>query len=114
MIRFFLADADLNRAIVDGLIRRNQQTHFQEAEEIPLEGLPDSEVLSTVANRNCVLVSHDVSTMPHHFRQFVTHSHSPGLILIPQALPIRTAIDSLALISEACLPEDLSRSSKVF
>ena len=109
MICSFLADADLNRTIVDGLLRRNKQVHFQRAEAIPLEGLPDSEVLSIAASRNCVLVSHDVSTMPHHFRQFVAHSHSPGLILIPQALPIRTALDSLSLISEACVPEDLAQ-----
>ena len=51
MIRAFLADADLNQVIVDGLIRRNQQVHFQRAEEIPLEGLPDSEVLSVAASR---------------------------------------------------------------
>ncbi len=108
MIRAFLADADLNRAIVNGLIRRNQQVHFQRAEEIPLEGLPDSEVLLIAAAQGCVLVSHDVSTMPHHFRQFVAHSYSPGLVLIPQALPIRIAIDGLVLISEAYLPEDLA------
>ena len=109
MIRLFLADADLNRAIVDGFIRRNQQVYFRKAEEIPLEGLPDPEVLSIAANRNCVLVSHDVSTMPYHFRRFVTHSHSPGLVLVPQMLPVRIAIDSLNLISQACVPEDLAQ-----
>lgn len=74
-----------------------------------MEGLPDSEVLAAAASRNRVLVSHDVSTMPNHFREFAGHSHSPGLILISQALPIATAIDSLVLISEACLPEDLAQ-----
>jgi Domain of unknown function (DUF5615) len=90
-----LADADLNRAIVDGVVLRNRQVQFHRAEEVPLEGLPDPEVLSIAAARNCVLVSHDVSTMPQHFRQFVIHSYSPGLVLIPQAVPIGTAIERL-------------------
>lgn len=109
MIHSFLADADLNYAIVAGLLRRNPQVRFQRAEEIPLEGLSDPEVLSIAAKKQQVLVSHDVSTMPHHFREFVSQSHSPGLILIPQVLSIGIAIDSLDLISEACMPDDLAQ-----
>ena len=99
MIRSFLADAYLNYAIVAGLLRRNLQVHFQRAEEIPLEGLPDPEVLSIAANQNQVLVSHDASTMPRHFREFVNHSHSLGLVLIPQALSIRVSRSQILYIS---------------
>ena len=49
MIRLFLADADLKRAIVDGVLRREQSIDFKLAERVPLEGLPDLEVLDIAA-----------------------------------------------------------------
>ncbi len=85
MILSLLADADLNRAIVNGLTRRNLRVDFRTAEEIPLEGRPDAEVLPIAASQNRVLVSHDVTTMPAHFREFVENVQSPGLILIPES-----------------------------
>ena len=38
--------------------------------------------------------------MPRHFRAFSRERVSPGLILIPQRLPIGTAIDELQLVWE--------------
>lgn len=66
------------------------------------DGLPDSEVLSLAAQNGCVLVSHDLATMPAHFWNFLQHRSSPGLILIPQRLPIAEAIAGLQLLWE-CL-----------
>lgn len=101
MIRLFLADADLNRAIVVGVIRRNSAIDFKRAEQVPLESMKDPDVLAAAAIERRVLVSHDVSTMPNHFRDFVRRQRSPGLIVIPQDLNIGKAIDSLILIAEA-------------
>jgi hypothetical protein len=78
------------------------------AEDVPLEGLSDPDVLSLAARLGRVLVGHDVNTMPGHFREFVRRKNSLGLVLIPQSLNIGAAIDSLALIVEACIPNDLS------
>ena len=51
-----------------------------------------------------MLVSHDVSTMPNHL---VAGTTSPGVILIPQRLPIADAIDLLPLLCEAAEREDV-------
>src|SRR5580658_2850177 len=107
MIRRFLADADLNGAIVSGVIRRAADLDFKRAEQVPLEGLPDDAVLAIAAEDGRVLVSHDVSTMPDHFREFVRGGRSPGLILIPQELSVGKAIENIVLISEACDDGDL-------
>jgi hypothetical protein len=109
MIHRLLADADLNGAIVSGVARRSAHLDFKRAAEVPLEGLPDELVLAVAAEQGRVLVSHDVSSMPDHFRDYVRHRGSPGLILVPQDLSIGRAIESILLISEACGEHDLAK-----
>ena len=70
----------------------------------------DAEVLTLSAERQRVLVSHDVGTMPAHFRALMNSGkHSSGVFLIPQSLDVGIAIDELVLIwlaSEAAEWED--------
>ena len=110
MIRRLLADADLNLAIVAGVVRRNAEIDFKRAEAVPLEGLEDLAVLAIAAQGQRVLVSHDVSTMPGHLREFVGERSSPGVpgvIVIPQELSIGRAIEDVLLICEVCDSQDL-------
>lgn len=94
-----LADADLNRAIVSGVIRREPSVDFLTANAAGLRGLGDQEVLALAADTQRVLVSHDVGTMPAHFRAFINGGrYSPGVFLIPQSLDVGTAIDEILLI----------------
>jgi hypothetical protein len=102
MIGRLLADADLKRAILTGILRRNPTINFKHAGQVPLEGLPDPIVLAIAANEDRVLVSHDVNTLPGHFSEFVRGRSSPGLVLIPQQLPVGAAIESLLILCEVC------------
>ncbi len=108
MIRRLLADADLKGAIVAGVVRRNPDIDFKRAEEVPLEGQKDPEVLGVAVREGRVLVSHDVSTMPRNLRDMLSRVSSPGLVLTPQSLPVGEAIDSLLVICEALEPADLA------
>ena len=94
----FLADADLKGAIVSGLRRLEPAVDFLSAQEALLEGLDDLTVLATAAQEGRILVSHDFGTMPKHFRDFSAQQPSPGVFLLSQDLPIRTAIDALLTI----------------
>jgi predicted nuclease of predicted toxin-antitoxin system len=95
----FLADADLNHAIVRGLKRREPAVDFRSAREpMLLNGMQDADVLAVAAREKRMLVSHDFRTMPHHFREFVAHYTSPGVFLISQALPVGRAVEALLLI----------------
>lgn len=95
----FLADADLNKAIVNGVLRHEPSIDFLTAQAAGLRRLKDSEVLALASERQRVLVSHDVSTMPTHWRAFHdAGNRSPGVFLIPQSLEIGRAIDELLLI----------------
>jgi len=98
MIRF-LADADLNEGIVAGCLRRRPEMDFLSANEADLEGLPDPEVLALAAAQDRILVSHDFHTMPRHFANFLQAGNSsPGVLLVPQRLPVGEAIEELVLI----------------
>jgi predicted nuclease of predicted toxin-antitoxin system len=95
----FLADADLNKAIVAGLLRREPAIDFLTAHAAGLRGMSDSEVLTLAARQQRVLVSHDVGTMPAQFRAFRgAGTPSPGVFLVPQNVDLGAAIEDLLLI----------------
>jgi hypothetical protein len=106
----FLADADLNRAIVSGVVRREHSVDFLTAQTAGLRGMGDPEVLALAAERQRVLVSHDVGTIPAHLHAFWNAGkHNSGVFLIPQSLDVGRAIDEILLIwlaSEASDWED--------
>ena len=91
------ADADLNQRIVTGLRRLEPAVDFQTAAAAALEGKLDPDVLAFCADCGRVLVTHDQRTMPRHFGEFIRDARSPGVIIVPQNMPIAQAIDELYL-----------------
>jgi hypothetical protein len=61
--------------------------------------MKDPEVLGVAASVGKILVTHDVRTMPRHFGEFIAHSESPGLILVPGTMPMAQAIEEILRIS---------------
>ncbi|MEM7582548.1 MAG: DUF5615 family PIN-like protein [Acidobacteriota bacterium] len=100
MIRF-QADADLNRRIIRAVLRLEPTIDIRPAAEAGLRGLSDPEVLALAAEAGRLLVTHDQRTMPAHFGEFIAHRSSPGVIIIPQHLPIAAAAEGLVLIWSA-------------
>jgi predicted nuclease of predicted toxin-antitoxin system len=94
----FQADADLNHIILYAAIRREPALAFQTAETARLTGLSDPEVLALAARDGRVLVTHDQKTMPRHFAAFIATATSPGVLIIPQRLPVATVVEDLLLI----------------
>ena len=94
----FQADADLNQIIVSAVLRRVPAIDFRTATTAGLAGLKDHEVLALAARDGRILVTHDQSTMPRHFGEFVRLQRSPGLIVVPQHLPVGEVADDLILI----------------
>ncbi len=104
----FQADADLNQVIVSAVVRRVPAVDFKTATSAGLAGLKDHEVLAAAARDGRILVTHDQTTMPKHFREFVRSERSPGVIVVPQHVPIRAVADDLILIWTATEPDELS------
>lgn len=102
----FQADADLNQALVTGILRREQNVDFQTSNLSNLSGLSDLEVLNFGAESGRVIVSHDRKTMPIYFGEFVVNKTSSGLIIVLQSLPIGEAISGLIKIWQKTEAED--------
>ena len=103
----FQADADLDFDIVAGVLRREPAIDFQSAQESIPDGTPDADVLAAAAREDRILVSHDVSTMPSEFFQFMEHTgESPGEFVLPQSVPLSAAIEELLLIWSVSTSDD--------
>lgn len=102
----YQADADLNQAIVTGVLRREPTIDFQTAFAAGLEGVKDPEVLAIAAQQRRILVSHDRKTMPSEFAEFITINQSSGVIIVSRKLPIEVAIEELLLIWAASTAEE--------
>jgi predicted nuclease of predicted toxin-antitoxin system len=94
----FQADADLNQLIVRKTLRQEPAIDFQTAAVAGLVGRTDPEVLALAARQGRIVVTHDQSTMPLHFADFITTQESAGLLIITQDLPLNIAVDDLILI----------------
>lgn len=95
----FLADADLNYAIVQGVRLREPSVDFRSANEAGLEGLSDPKVIELAAVEGRVLVSYDKRTMPVHFAASVGSGRkSPGVLLALPSAPVGDIIESLLII----------------
>ena len=94
----FQADADLRQTIVAATVRREPSIDFRTALAAGLPGLKDPQVLATAAASGRVLVTHDAKSMPRHFGEFILEAESPGVLIVPQRLPIRVAVEELLLI----------------
>jgi len=79
---------------------------FQTAHKAGLEGVPDEQVLEIAAREGRILVSHDLSSMPTHFANFISSHDSPGVLLIPQSLSIKRAVEELTTIWGASEAEE--------
>jgi hypothetical protein len=77
----YQADADLNQAIVTGLLRRESTIDFQTAFAAGLEGVKDSDLLAIAAQQRRVLVSHDRKTMPSEFAESLLPIRVPESLL---------------------------------
>ena len=94
----FQADADLNQIIVSAVLRRVPAIDFRTATAAGFAGLADPEVLARAAREGRILLTHDQTTMPRHFGEFVRAQRSPGLLVVPQHLALRQVVDDLILI----------------
>ncbi len=102
----FQADADLDGRILRGLRRTAPEIDIRTAADAGLDGLKDPDVLRISADSGRILVSQDRRTMPAHFARYVNEAHSPGVILLREAIPIATAIEELVLIWSASEAEE--------
>ena len=94
----FQADWDLNGDIIAAALRHEPAIDFQTAYAAGLAGVKDPEVLAYSATAGRLLVTHDRRSMPFHFRSFVAMHTSPGVLIVPQDMPVRQVMEDIILI----------------
>jgi hypothetical protein len=102
----FLADANFNQRIVAGLLLREPQVNFELPQYVIPDHMHDMQVLELGATLSRVIVTHDVRTMPGWFRGFTERRRCSGLILVPDTMTIRDAIEDLLLIWQVSEAEE--------
>lgn len=103
-----LFDENFNQRIVRGLKLELPNLEFQIAQNCGLKGKADPEVLEWASENNFVLVTHDLKTVPKFAYQRVAENKIlPGVIAVPDDLPIGQTIDELAITVECSLPTEL-------
>ena len=102
----FQSDVDFNQMIVTAMLRREPGVDFQTAQAAKLEGLADRKVLTAAAKAGRVLVTHDRKTLPIHFAKFIAKKRSSGVIVVPQQLSVRLAVEDLLLVWSASETEE--------
>ena len=91
----FQADADFNERIGRAVRFHEPAVDFQSADDAGLRGWDDPDVLAYAAAEGRILVSHDLTTMPGHFANFIANNTSAGLLIIRQKVPIHLALDEI-------------------
>jgi predicted nuclease of predicted toxin-antitoxin system len=107
MLRY-LADQNFDQRILDGVAQRCPDFDPVLAREAGLSRAPDPELLAWAAANDCVLLTHDIQTIPDFATdRIVAGEPMPGVIVVPQRLPLRIAIEDLTLIVLCDEPRDV-------
>ena len=103
----FLADENLKRKIISGLLRRNPLIDVVRAQDVGLIGVDDRILLQWAARRQRVLLTHDVQSVIGFAWEAVRASEPmAGVIVLGRNLRVSQAIEELLLISECTEPEE--------
>lgn len=104
-----LIDENLNHCILRGLLRAVPRLDYKLISALGLTGANDPRVLAAAAEERRVLVTHDLRTIPKHaYERVKTGSTMPGVIAIPDHLPIGQAIEDLVILVESVASSDLN------
>lgn len=103
----FGADENFNLLIVRGLKRRQSQLDILLVQDVGLRAEDDPVILAWAAEEGRITLTHDIRTMPRFAAQRIEAGQNmPGLIVVPDQMPIGPAIADLFLIAECTEPEE--------
>ena len=104
----FLADEDLDVAIIRGLRSREPTIDILDVKSAGLRGTKDPALLKIADEQGRILVTHDRNTMTAHFYERIAAGESsPGLFVVPDRLSaIGAAVEWLLLVWGVSQPEE--------
>ncbi len=104
----FLIDENFNHRILRGLKRALPRVDCVIAQTVGLNGHTDPEILAWAAEKHRILVTHDIKTIPKYaYERVKAGLPMPGVVAVPDTLPIGKAVEDLALLAECCTAGEL-------
>ena len=105
----FVADHDLNRNIVDGVMRREPSVEFARIGDTGLWRRNDPDLVEWAADRGYVIVSHDVNTVPGQvYERIGLGEPVAGVLMVRPGDSVAAVIESLLLIWSGSEAEEWS------
>lgn len=105
----FLTDQNFNGDIVSGLLAREPLLDIVRVQDCGLSQTPDEELLEWAARENRVVLTHDKQTMiGYAYSRLASGFDVPGVVHVPQSLPIGQAIDELLIVGGAAQASDFA------
>lgn len=109
MLARLAADENFDARIVGALVARLPALSIVTVAQAGLRGANDPAVLDWAAREERVLLSHDERTMPYFvFSRMDQGLPTPGVILVPDRLPIGTAVEELLLVVQALRRDEVA------
>ncbi len=104
----FLADEDVNGAIVQGLQTREPAIDILDVKTAGLRGTPDPTLLELAALEHRAVITSDRHTMTHYFRQRIDAGEpTSGLFVLPQkTAAVGEIVEFLLLVWSASESEE--------
>ena len=100
------ADANFDRGIVRGLMRRKPDLDIVLAQELGFERTPDPDLIEWAMREQRVILTRDVRTMiGFAYARIAAGRSFPGLIEVRRRTPVGRAIEDILVLLE-CLTED--------
>jgi predicted nuclease of predicted toxin-antitoxin system len=101
-------DVNFARAIVNGLRRRLPDIDVAFAQDVGLETASDEQILEWAASERRILLTHDKqSLLDIAYLRIARGQPMPGVIYVPQRMPIGQAIADLEIVLSASFPNEL-------
>jgi predicted nuclease of predicted toxin-antitoxin system len=103
-----LVDENFNQRILRGLRLRIPALDYVIVQEMAMQGMKDQSLLREAAVLHRVLVTHDLKTVPRHaYERVAAGEPMPGIITVPDDLPIGQAIEQLHIVVECAEEHEL-------
>lgn len=98
------ADENFNNNIIRGVLRRNPEADIIRVQDVGLSGADDPSVLTWVAQKGRVLLTHDVSTITKFaYERLEAGQVMPGVFEVSRTAPIGPVIEDIVLLIECSL-----------
>jgi hypothetical protein len=100
---FLVADENFNNAIVRGLLRVKPDLDIVRVQDVGLSSIDDRAILEWAANEDCVLITHDVTTITKYaYERVEARKYMPGVIEVSRRVSLGTAIEEILYVAEVC------------